>query len=68
MEIRCRRFVLAVLFLACTTGPWGAVARADTKRVLVLNSYHEGYHWTDRIMAGIHSVFDAQADVELYIN
>ncbi len=68
MESRCQRLLLAVVFLACTTGPWGAAAHADTKRVLVLNSYHEGYHWTDRIMSGIHSVFDAQEDVELFIN
>jgi len=27
------------------------------KNILVLNSYHEGYAWSDGIMAGIHSVF-----------
>ncbi|MBL4638672.1 MAG: EAL domain-containing protein [Proteobacteria bacterium] len=38
------------------------------KRVLVLNSYAEGYNWTDGIMDGIHSVMDEQQDVELFIN
>jgi ABC-type uncharacterized transport system substrate-binding protein len=63
-----KRFLRALLVLAWLTGPWGTAAHADTKRVLVLNSYHKGYHWTDRIMAGIHSVFDEQEDVELFIN
>ncbi len=63
-----KRFLLALLVVAWLTGAWGMAADAGTKRVLVLNSYHEGYHWTDRIMAGIHSVFDEQEDVELFIN
>ena len=37
------------------------------KRVLVLNSYHEGYHWADRLMSGVHSVFADEGDIELYI-
>jgi len=43
-------------------------AYGEVKRVLVLNSYHEGYHWTDRIMAGIKSVTDNEPEVELFIN
>jgi len=38
------------------------------KRVLILNSYHQGYHWTDRIMAGINSVFNKEKNVELFIS
>ncbi|WP_169335576.1 diguanylate cyclase [Dasania marina] len=41
---------------------------AEQKRVLVLNSYHEGFHWTDRIMAGVKSVFNEHGDVELFIS
>jgi signal transduction histidine kinase/ActR/RegA family two-component response regulator len=43
-------------------------APESVKRVLVLNSYHETYLWTDRIMEGIKSVFEPQIDVELYID
>jgi hypothetical protein len=46
----------------------GSFARADTRCVLVLNSYHEGYHWTGRIMRGIHPVMDPQPDVEIFIH
>jgi len=43
---------------------------ADTlkKRVLVLHSYHQGYHWTDRIMAGMQSVFNEENSVELFVS
>ncbi|WP_144395283.1 ABC transporter substrate binding protein [Pleionea sediminis] len=37
------------------------------KRVLVLHAYHQGFHWTDRIMAGVHSVFNDRDDVELFV-
>lgn len=38
------------------------------KRVLVLNAYHEGYHWTDRIMIGVHDVFNKHNNIELFVN
>ncbi len=38
------------------------------KRVLVLHSYHQGYHWTDRIMAGMRSIFDKRDDIELFVS
>jgi len=40
----------------------------NIKRVLILNSFHEGYHWTDRIMNGIKSTFSGNEKVELFIN
>jgi GAF domain-containing protein/ABC-type uncharacterized transport system substrate-binding protein len=41
-------------------------AQDQRKQVLVLHSYHQGYKWTDDIMAGIESVL-GQEDVELQI-
>lgn len=32
-----------------------------------VNVYHEGNHWTDRIMEGIRSVFDREREVELLV-
>ena len=43
-------------------------AQAQNKNVLVLNSYSEGYVWIDRIMEGVHSVFDGREGIELHIN
>jgi len=40
----------------------------SVKRVLIINAYHEGYHWTDRIMDGIRSVFDGQEGIEIFVD
>ena len=60
-------FVGTVLFFSLA-GQLSANRTESVKRVLVLNSYHETYHWTDRIMAGVKSVFEPQTNVELYID
>lgn len=41
-------------------------ALADEPLVLVLHSYHKGYHWTDSIMNGIEATLD-DADVEIAV-
>ncbi len=38
----------------------GAVHGAETRQVLVLNSYHPGYVWADSVTEGLRSVFDAE--------
>ena len=38
------------------------------KNILVLNSYHEGYLWTDRVMESVKAVFDSVGNTELFIN
>jgi len=37
------------------------------KNVLVLNSYHLGYKWSDDILEGIHSVMRSKNNISLYI-
>lgn len=39
----------------------------NEKNVLVLNSYHEGYTWTDDLTRGIHDVFANQMNVSVFI-
>ena len=39
----------------------------DTQRVLIVNSYHPGYTWSDDIMLGIRDVLGTQKNVELII-
>ena len=43
-----------------------AVAKGR-KRILILNSYHHGYHWTDEIMRGIKSAIDETMEFELLV-
>lgn len=40
----------------------------DKKNVLILNSYHQGFEWTDDLVRGIRSVFDAEPyEVEFWV-
>lgn len=57
-------FVQAIyLFL-----PQIAHCQFDKKEILVLNSYHPGYSWSDEIVKGIRSVFSEDGDgVAFYI-
>jgi hypothetical protein len=62
------RYIITVsLLLAVVLAPAHSIAQSNVKRVLVLNAYHEGYHWTDRIMEGIRSVFDNEDDIEIFV-
>jgi PAS domain S-box-containing protein len=55
--------VLALILLVSASA-----AGAESKRVLILNSYHHGYSWTDNIMKGIHDeLHKSGRDVELYV-
>jgi signal transduction histidine kinase/ActR/RegA family two-component response regulator len=56
--------LLAVLAMA---SPVKGLVNDAPKRVLVLNSYHETYIWSDRVMDGVKSVFASEEDVELFI-
>lgn len=59
-------FILAILVLGGLSS--GLIAATEKKRVLVLHSYHQGFHWTDRITQGINSVFEQRDDIELFVN
>ncbi|CCH50381.1 PAS/PAC sensor hybrid histidine kinase [Pseudodesulfovibrio piezophilus C1TLV30] len=45
------------LVLTCLV-PNGAQAEKAKKNVLYLNSYHDGYQWSDSIMDGVRSILD----------
>jgi PAS domain S-box-containing protein len=62
--------VLVVALVLCVAGlPCGQAQAAPKKRVLIINSYHQGLSWTDDIVKGIASVLlqeEDGANVELY--
>jgi PAS domain S-box-containing protein len=59
--------VAAVLLLAVAPRwAWGAPA-GPKRQVLILNSYHPTYAWTQNITRGALSVLDAMGDVEVNI-
>lgn len=60
--------VLALLFFAAAAPPAPAQADKPRKNVLILNSYHDGYAWSDDIVTGLRNVFaESQYLVDLQI-
>ncbi len=56
---------LLALFVALNTPIF---AQTDgPRKVLVLNSYHRGYAWSDNVIEGIESVLSPSDELELYI-
>jgi len=58
-----------VLFGCCALCPravWAGTDFQEPKRVLLLNSYHKGYLWTDEITRGVEEVF-AGKNIELHV-
>lgn len=59
--------VMGLLIIAMTLSPFNAAAstasnasaQSDTKHVLYINSYHQGYAWSDGIEDGIRETFAA---------
>ncbi len=68
------RFILwdlLFILLFLSFGPAKTNAQCDSDqqcRVLVINSYHDGSYWTDRLMSGINEVFDSAGHVECFVN
>lgn len=65
-NISSKNAVLFVLFLwSIAYAPSFAVE--PNKNILVLNSYHAGFEWTDDVLKGIHSVFKRNDRTDLFI-
>jgi len=65
----CLVVLLSIMAVLCAVVP-GRTTAASTipsKSVLILNSYQQGYSWTDGEVAGIRSAFDATADIQLFV-
>ena len=58
-------FLFTIIYLFYSNS---SLATTTKKRVLVLHAYHQGFHWTDRIMQGVHKVFDNHKNIELFVN
>lgn len=54
------RIILLIIFTLILAWPCSAATEAEKakKNILYLNSYHQGYQWSDSIMEGVRSVLD----------
>jgi PAS domain S-box-containing protein len=60
--------VCLLTFLSITHAAPTPHAAGPNKHVLIINSYHKGYPWTDNTLAGIESVLkDGKSTIELHI-
>ncbi|MCD4845000.1 MAG: PAS domain S-box protein [Methanosarcinales archaeon] len=60
--------IVALLIVLSFSGSLVYAQEEQTKHVLVLNSYHRGFLWTDNIVKGIESVFGSEENnIELTI-
>ena len=59
-QITCMRrfFILASLLILFLLLPSFTSAAQDKKNVLYLNSYHNGYYWSDGLLEGVRSVLN----------
>ncbi|OPY80539.1 MAG: Sporulation kinase E [Syntrophorhabdus sp. PtaU1.Bin153] len=69
-----RFFVIVLAYLIVLAGMVTLARGADipnqtqTRRVLLINTYYQGYRWTDSVVSGVESVLkDGRNDIELYI-
>lgn len=58
--------IASMLVLAVAAGQAGAAGKYTGKKILFIDSYHEGYAWSDGTLAGARSVLDQSgADVRV---
>lgn len=50
--------LVCIIFFFCFVLPTSCLADKEKKTVLYLNSYHNGYHWSDGLLEGIRTVLN----------
>ena len=60
-------FRILFVLLAILAVSEKSLSQKASKKVLLINSYHIGYQWTDSITSAIISVFNKTDKVELYV-
>ncbi len=59
---------ILIIFVGCLLMSPAVMAQETSKHVLILNSYHPGFSWSDSIIEGIRSVLDkSELNVELTV-
>jgi signal transduction histidine kinase len=68
MKMRFRKyFVLCFLFISLVFQSYADGLPKEGKNVLLINSYHPGYVWTDSLTSGIISKLQLHPEIHLYV-
>lgn len=68
MKKLIRDCLILILILFPLLWSFGLSARPGNINVLLVNSYHRGYQWTDSINAGIQKTLKSHPEITLYID
>jgi len=65
-RLKLLKIVVFAFFLSINPDASSALSHMSSKKILIVNSYHKGYLWSDRIMEGVDSVFNSVKDYDVY--
>ncbi|HQA53840.1 MAG TPA: ABC transporter substrate binding protein, partial [Spirochaetota bacterium] len=65
-RLKLLKIVVFAFFLSINPDASSALSHTSSKKILIVNSYHKGYLWSDRIMEGVDSVFNSVKDYDVY--
>ena len=61
------RRIATLLSLVLVLSPSIAEAETEHRNVLLLNSYHSGYRWTDAVTSAVNDVIGNRSDIHLFV-
>ena len=59
--------IVSFLIIISFVRSFGSPAEGDVKKILIINSYHQGYAWTDSLTSGIIKASKSHPELNLYI-
>ncbi len=64
-----KRYIISLVFLLIFffIGISGFAKEKDQKKILIVNSYHIGYSWSDKVTEGIRMKLDSLDDIDYYL-
>jgi PAS domain S-box-containing protein len=65
--LKTSRFVSLFILVIQLSNAFASNNKDEKRNVLVVNSYHHGYTWSDGIMAGIQNILKEDENIELII-
>ena len=65
-RLKLLKIVVFAFFLSINPDASFALSHTSSKKILIVNSYHKGYLWSDRVMEGVDSIFNSVKDYDVY--